>query len=936
MKNIFTEYSDLTLVKILKNNDFSHIKDKNEKHIREEMSKKEAIVVMVKKCKYEYEDIINGFIWSEDMFEYFKPEIGSKIKVIDNLYSYDHPFGLSSEMEKIQGETITIERVFEDTGSYNCQYDIKIQENYNHWSITMFDWSTYKSPHALLDDVIEDIDVNRCYKDKDNDFDKGDYAVLRDEVIPGKCNRDLYVPKYFEDLKNQIFYVRETHADGTLEIRTYNNKFIDCDDLSIDDTYKEFFRKIEKDSIVKIDYLDSLINSETQYVKFTGNFDKKNNYIFTTDDENYNIVQLTKKEKKFLSSLSYGDVFKVKKYLPEEKNELDYITISKISGGTFEASRTICDIFFKHYEPDTEDYFGYSDEEAVNINLPVKFNDTIKLGKFYDCGEKIVYVSNYFEDIIDQTLVICSDATCKNGITVVKCKMQFMGDAVGSDYIVPLGMLVNVEEKLESLRFPTLKPGNLVTFKKNLKIGKKYKNYLTNEIEIFSPTWKDYEDSILEVSSSSENITICKKDYKACIIPTMFLNLVVKDKGQSVIGGLNTVEELEKDYREYNQIYADGIPIFEKQNFKPTDKITLRENVVNKMTYSVDGVIYTIPYYKDVEEYRGKVLLFSDCQDDGNEIRFYHNGCIHCLDKNLFRKINEKNTEKERGNVFMKNLGLGNVLNKMFGEIGVVSDGSLALTLTGKVAIKRNDGDYVRYDEENQVMENQGELIFPGSEKFMMLMPTNTVAVGDIIKKDKKYYQVLEIKSNGTLKAVDFATGHNANILKETNLFNMNFYTKVVSFMTGFNGDTGNGMNQMMMLLLTQNDGDKEMDLPTMIMISSMFGGQAQTGMNPMMMLLMLKGGDVAESTDLVQTIMLSQMFNGNNNIFGNMFGVQQPVVTAPAPKQTDDTCDEVDKLKEIVASQSKALESALEELRTLKAAGKSTTSKTTATKGAK
>lgn len=218
-------------------------------------------------------------------------------------------------------------------------------------------------------------------------------------------------------------------------------------------------------------------------------------------------------------------------------------------------------------------------------------------------------------------------------------------------------------------------------------------------------------------------------------------------------------------------------------------------------------------------------------------------------------------------------------------------------------------------------MENQGELIFPGSEKFMMLMPSATVAVGDIIKKDKKYYQVLEIKANGGLKAVDFATGHNANILKETNLFNMNFYTKVVSFMTGFNGDNDSGMNPMMLLLLNKDeDSDQEIDLPTIMMLSGMFSGQAQTGMNPMMMLLMLKSDDGEGKSSMMETMMIASMIgemNKGTNPFASMFGQQQiaaPVIEQDKNEKVEDS-PEVTQLKEIIASQSKALENALKEL---------------------
>lgn len=891
---MFDKYSKFRLVKIKPGLEkYECYKGTYCNSIMEKQSQKREIVLLYYDQNEEkYRDVSGDhYSWNDSMFDDFTPKVGATVEISNSLYngSDDFPFGVNCEMSNLSGARAVITSIYEDKKS-DCQFRIKIKQDggNNTWSTPMFDWSTYQYD--------ED--------DEDTDFHCNDFVTLRDDIVFGEYYKNKYVSNYLEELKGMIFKIGSIYGDDTMSLKTYDDEYL-YDDIDTDYIHGRLFRKINKDSIEKLNYRDSYINEDTQYVKYSTVYDKDKEYIFTTDDENYRLLSLTDEEKEFLASISEGDIFKVNKYLPEEKNEADYIIVSKIGDKSFEVSHTICDMFFKHYEPDTEDYFGYDDEDAVNISLPVKFNDTVKLGKFYDCNGKILYASDYFKDIIGQTLKVTSAITEKDGLKIVKCKMTLMGDTVGQTYVIPLGMLVNVEEELEELNAPNLKPGNLAVIKKGLILGKKYKNKLTGSIAECEPPFDDCHLDFCVVSSNFDTTEYQienedgSKDSMIFTIPTMFLNLAVRKKQKT----------------------PAGVIVFNKEEFEPTDYIVLKDEVVNGMNYVTRGKIKVLEDYKDVEQYRGKVMLFSDCQDDGDEIRFFHNGCIHCLYKDLFRKVDEKNINKERGNVVMKNLGLGNVINKMFGEVGVVSDGSLALTLTGKVAVKRKDGDYVRYDEVNEVMENQGELIFPGSEKFMMLMPSATVAVGDIIKKDKKYYQVLEVKSNGGLKAVDFATGHNANILKETNLFNMNFYTKVVSFMTGFNGDNGNGMNPMMMLLLTQNDEDKEMDLPTMIMISSMFGGQAQTGMNPMMMLLMLKDDDGESKSNIVETIMMASMIggmNGGTNPFGNLFGQPQvaaPVITEQDKNEKEEDSPEIIQLKEIISSQSKALENALKEL---------------------
>ena len=895
---MFDKYSEFRLVKIkpgLENGRHYNGVYCN-KTMEKQSRNRDIMLLYYDEDERKYRDISGShYCWNDSMFDDFTPKAGATVKISNSLYndSDDFPFGVNYEMSNLSGTRVVITSVsvYEDR-KYNCQFRIKIKQDGgdNTWSTPMFDWSTYQ-----YDEDDEDID-----------FHRNDFVTLRDDIVFGEYYKNKYVSNYLEELKGMIFKIGSIYDDDTMSLKTYDNEYL-YDDIDTDYIHGRLFRKINKDSIEKLNYGDSYINEDTQYVKYSTVYDKDKEYIFTTDDENYRLLNLTDEEKEFLASISEGDIFKVRQYLPEEKNEADYIIVSKVGDKSFEVSHTICDMFFEEYEPDAYWHFTDDDENEVDITCPVKLHEQVKLGEFYDCNGKILYASDYFKDIIGQTLKVTSAITEKDDLKTVKCKIMLMGDAVGDTYTVPLGLLVNTEkEELEELNAPNLKPGNLAVVKKGLILGKKYKNKLTGSIaECESP----FDDCHLDFCVVRSNFDTTEyqienedgsKDSMIFTAPTMFLNLAVRKKQKT----------------------PTGVIVFNKEEFEPTDYIVLKDEVVNGMNYVTRGKIKVLEDYKDVEQYRGKVMLFSDCQDDGEGIRFYHNGCIHCMDKDLFKKVNKngKNINKERGNVVMKNLGLGNVINKMFGEVGVVSDGSLALTLTGKVAVKRNDGDYVRYDEVNEVMENQGELIFPGSEKFMMLMPSATVAVGDIIKKDKKYYQVLEIKANGGLKAVDFATGHNANILKETNLFNMNFYTKVVSFMTGFNGDNGNGMNPMMMLLLTQNDEDKEMDLPTMIMISSMFGGQAQTGMNPMMMLLMLKDDDGESKSNIVETIMMASMIggmNGGTNPFASMFGQQQiaaPVIEQDKNEKVEDS-PEVAQLKEIIASQSKALENALKEL---------------------
>lgn len=809
------------------------------KTMKEYSNKRQVLLVYYDEKDGSYKDTTyNNFIWDSSMFDYYEPKVGDTVRIVDNLFENreDFPFGVSEIMERRMRDRVTIASI-STTEKYDCQIKFKIEEDegYNTWATPMFDWTTYISNEKYADDI-----------------DYECFVTLKDDVKPGTYYDSIYVENELSELEGQIFRVNAVYDDNTLSLRTYESEYGDYD-VDVDSIHRKFFRKVNKDNIEELDYMASCISGDTQYVKYVNTYDKDKEYIFTTDDENYRIVNLTDDEKRFLESISKGDIFKVRKYLPEEKNEADYIAISKINDKSFDVTQTIVDLFFEEYELDVWWHFTDDDENEVDLTCPVKLHEQVKLGKFYDCNERIVYASDYFKDIIGQTLKATGVTSIDNDLKVVKCKLMLMGDTIGQTYMIPLCMLVNIEEDLAELRVPTLKPGNLAIIKKGLKLGIRYKNALTNTIEeCISP----YNDCILKfyVVSSDQNITKCKvenddgtKDQVTLEIPTMFLNLAIRGKGDD-------------------------------------KEVLLRPEIDDD--------------------------LYSKYDDLRSEIE---------------EKSESKNIKNEsRGNEVMKNLGLGNVMSKMFGEVGIVKDGSLALTLTGKVAVKRKDGDFVRWDCNGEVMENQGELIFPGSEKFMILMPSTTVEVGDIIKNSNKYYQVLEKKVNGSLKTVNFETGHCTTILKETNLFNMNFYTKVVSFMTGFggNGVGGDGtqtMNPMMFALLTGDD-DKEMNMTELMMLSSMFGGQQTAGMNPMMMLMMLKGDKEEGKSDMMETMMMASMMGGMNggvNPFGAMFG--QPQVTAPVVEEPVELkkvdSEEVIQLKTMVESQSKALETALAEL---------------------
>ena len=368
----------------------------------------------------------------------------------------------------------------------------------------------------------------------------------------------------------------------------------------------------------------------------------------------------------------------------------------------------------------------------------------------------------------------------------------------------------------------------------------------------------------------NEFFTVNKRTIERLKNRVLLVNNVVKETKEAnnyIVVAVPDADGLWKVDDSLVVFYECRCTLFEKTE-EPAPTVVLTAELVAKLSTNM-----TKKQLSDIYASCGGTILSSYTKADVIE-----------LIKENFKNQNKNIMSDESEEIKMSKLGLGGMLTRMFGEVGEVTDGSLALTFAGAVAVRRKDGDYVRYDADGENIENQGSFILEGSDKFMILMPSPTVAVGDIIKHKGKFLQVLEVKANGSLSTVNHESGTKTTVLKETNLFGMQFYTKVMSMMTGMNGTDGTtpgGFNPLMMLILNKDEegSESKMDMTTIMMLSGMFGGQGATGqMNPMIMLALLGDKEGGEGSGIKDMMMMS-MFMGGNSPFVNMFGGQ----TTPA-----------------------------------------------------
>ncbi len=202
-----------------------------------------------------------------------------------------------------------------------------------------------------------------------------------------------------------------------------------------------------------------------------------------------------------------------------------------------------------------------------------------------------------------------------------------------------------------------------------------------------------------------------------------------------------------------------------------------------------------------------------------------------------------------------------------------IDDGSVALSISGDIAYRRKDGDYVFYDPESKSINNCMELVFGSDalDKMVFVMPAKEVHIGDVVLNNGKYIYITNITDTGAIKGVSLDSGRTTTLVKEINtLMGCLPYAKVTSLFSMANGKGADGINPMLLMLM--GDTDDADDLFTTIAMMTMMGGNATalapvTGVpgsaNPLMLLAMFGDNDEGGKGGLMQMVLMSQMMGG-------------------------------------------------------------------------
>lgn len=234
-----------------------------------------------------------------------------------------------------------------------------------------------------------------------------------------------------------------------------------------------------------------------------------------------------------------------------------------------------------------------------------------------------------------------------------------------------------------------------------------------------------------------------------------------------------------------------------------------------------------------------------------------------------------------------------------------VTNEQVAMTFNGKLAVQRKDGQYVRYDEENDAISVQSILPTFKIGKFCFCIPTpsNQLKKGDIIVHKGDFKELISV--DGGLKAINLNSGAVNGIKKEIieGLAGFSMLPKLVSLFNGGNLSGSDSMNPMMLALMMKEGKSMDDMLPLLLMGQN---GQQNAllpmllasgeDIDPMMLMLMQnqQGGKMDMNSMLplmmmsgnggdMKDLMMMSMLSG-----GNLFGQSTPKTEASDSKDAE------------------------------------------------
>lgn len=219
-----------------------------------------------------------------------------------------------------------------------------------------------------------------------------------------------------------------------------------------------------------------------------------------------------------------------------------------------------------------------------------------------------------------------------------------------------------------------------------------------------------------------------------------------------------------------------------------------------------------------------------------------------------------KNENKENTNINNREENNMNIFNNV--DFGKAT--GFAYSPKG-IAIKTDTG-YMGYDfDSNSITDVSNFVMDIGDFFYKIPVAISDISCGDlIIHKGRAMYVTEVCSDDGTLYVVDPFSSEVRVILPVKNIFNFNYYTKVVSLMpmgNMFKMDEKNPFGNLMPFLLMKDMDTKNGTDPLMLMLLMNNLGEIDFMSNPMMMYLLCK--DDKKTDDALPFFLMGNNFRG-------------------------------------------------------------------------
>lgn len=236
--------------------------------------------------------------------------------------------------------------------------------------------------------------------------------------------------------------------------------------------------------------------------------------------------------------------------------------------------------------------------------------------------------------------------------------------------------------------------------------------------------------------------------------------------------------------------------------------------------------------------------------------------------------------KEEEMPTFKTNDMFSGIMTKYSGQFIPQKEDKVRMSLTGLLCVPQ-DGEYIGADNENNLVSFPLEMTLP-IPVYSIVKQNSAVAVGDIVKNGNSYSKVIAINPDGSLKTLSFSGfTHNKKPVKDFMLGEAT--TRVLINM--FNFDEKSGFNPIFFAMAS----GETMDVNSLLMLSMTPQGKnlfsnAGGGFNPAM-LWMLDKNRQGGNSDMATMMLMSSMMGGQSP-FGN--------ILPSAKKESTDVVNEV------------------------------------------